>query len=106
MAPTYPGAPRVGGTSGDDALVDSLRGQLLIASPALDDPNFRRTVVLITEHTKEGAMGLVLNRPMEAEVAEAAPELAGLVDDDARIFGGGPVQPSAIVVLAEWDDTA
>ena len=50
---------------------DSLRGALLIASPALHDPNFRRTVVLIAEHGDEGAMGVVLNRPSEALAAEA-----------------------------------
>ena len=39
---------------------ESLRGKLLVASPALVDPNFARTVVLITEHNDEGAMGIVL----------------------------------------------
>jgi putative transcriptional regulator len=43
--------------------VETLQGHLLIASPGLFDPNFRRTVVLVTEHTDEGAAGLVLNRP-------------------------------------------
>ena len=43
--------------------MDSLEGQLIVASPALFDPNFRRTVVLIAAHTDDGAMGLVLNRP-------------------------------------------
>ena len=44
-------------------MADSLRGKLILASPTLTDPNFERTVVLIAEHTEEGAMGLVLNRP-------------------------------------------
>ena len=44
----------------------SLQGQLLVASPGLLDPNFRRTVVLITEHNEEGAAGLILNRPSDA----------------------------------------
>ena len=55
--------------------MDSLRGKLLLAAPVLKDPNFDRTVVLITEHTEDGAMGLVLNRPSEAPVAEAVPDL-------------------------------
>ena len=53
--------------------MDSLRGKLLLAGPVLKDPNFDRTVVLITEHTEEGAMGLVLNRPSEATVGDAVP---------------------------------
>ena len=52
--------------------MESLRGALLVAAPSLLDPNFQRTVVLVTEHTDEGAMGLVLNRPTETTVAEAA----------------------------------
>ena len=54
---------------------DSLRGRLLLASPALYDPNFRRTVVLVTEHTDDGAVALVLNRPSETSVEDAVPDL-------------------------------
>ncbi len=82
----------------------TLRGQLLVAAPDLADPNFRRTVVLITEHGPEGAMGLVLNRPTEAVVGEAAPELAALAGEDDLVHAGGPVQPRAVTVLAEFDD--
>jgi putative transcriptional regulator len=84
--------------------VDSLRGQLLIAGPTLADPNFARSVVLILEHSDEGAMGLVLNRPVEATVDEAAPELADVVDGEQLLFQGGPVQPSGVIVLAEFAD--
>jgi putative transcriptional regulator len=87
-----------------DSLPESLRGHLLIASPALLDPNFRRTVVLVTEHTDEGAMGLVLNRPSEVGVADAVPKLARVVDEGAPVYLGGPVQPEAVVALAELDD--
>jgi len=83
---------------------ESLRGQLLIASPALLDPNFRRTVVLIVAHDEDGAVGLILNRSTSTEVAEAVPELAQLVEDGALVSVGGPVQHEAVVVLAEWDD--
>ena len=48
----------------------SLKGQLLIASPTILDPNFRRTVILMTEHGDEGAMGLILNRAAETTVGE------------------------------------
>jgi putative transcriptional regulator len=84
--------------------VDSLKGQLLLASPALLDPNFRRAVVLIGEHGEEGAMGLVLNRPSEATVVEALPDFDPLVEDGAAIYVGGPVEPGAITMLAEFDD--
>jgi len=82
---------------------DSLRGKLLIASPALVDPNFARSVVLITEHNEEGAMGIVLNRPADAVASEVVPEIAGAVGDES-VFIGGPVQPEALVVLAEFAD--
>jgi putative transcriptional regulator len=84
--------------------LDSLRGQLLIAGATLPDPNFARTVVLVCEHSDEGALGLVLNRAGELLVAESAPELAELSGDEATIDEGGPVQPDALLVLAEFDD--
>jgi putative transcriptional regulator len=84
--------------------LESLRGHLLIASPALIDPNFRRTVVLVTEHTDDGAAGLVLNRPSLVGVAAAVPQLEELVDEDEQVWVGGPVQPEAVLVLGEFLD--
>ena len=84
--------------------VQSLKGHLLVASPELVDPNFRRTVVLVGEHADDGALGVVLNRTTGATVVEAMPELMELVDGDGAIHVGGPVQPSAIVVLAEFEE--
>jgi|SRR5215204_6433950 len=84
--------------------MESLRAQLLVASPQLVDPNFARTVVLITEHNEEGSMGIVLNRPATTTVTEAAPELEQLVLPGDDVFVGGPVQPSSVIVLAEWDN--
>jgi putative transcriptional regulator len=84
--------------------MESKRGQLLVAGPALQDPNFRRTVVLICEHSDDGALGLIINRSTSIEVTEAVPELAGLLGADARLWSGGPVQPQSIVLLAELDD--
>ena len=83
--------------------MESLRGQLLIASPTLVEPTFRRTVVLIGEHNEEGALGVVLNRPAAASVEEAAPPLAGLAREGERLFVGGPVQPQGAVVLAQFE---
>ena len=84
----------------------SLTGQLLVASPGLFDPNFRRTVVLVTEHNEDGAAGLVLNRPTDAEVSDIVPQLESLVDDGEPIFMGGPVQPNGVLVLGEFLDPA
>ncbi len=82
--------------------VDSLKGQLLVAGPRLVDPNFRRTVVLVGEHGEDGALGVVLNRASDSTVDEALPELAPLVRGADAVHVGGPVQPSAVVVLAEF----
>lgn len=84
--------------------VRSLRGQLLVAGPGLDDPNFRRTVLLVGEHGDEGAMGVVLNRRTSVTVAEAVPPLAELVGDGEHVHVGGPVQPRSVVVLADYVD--
>jgi putative transcriptional regulator len=84
--------------------VESLRGHLLIAGPRLLDPNFWRTVVLVGEHTEEGALGVVLNRSSETPVDEALPELALLAEEMGTVHVGGPVQPSAVVVLADFAD--
>ena len=84
--------------------MDSLRGQLLIAGPTLIDPNFWRTVVLVVDHSDEGAFGMVLNRASETSVGEAVPELETLVDPDEPLFIGGPVQPSSVITLARFSD--
>ncbi|HET7568904.1 MAG TPA: YqgE/AlgH family protein [Gaiellaceae bacterium] len=84
--------------------MESLQGQLLIASPSLLDPNFKRTVVLVTEHSEEGAAGLVLNRPSPVAVAEVVPALEPLVDDGEQVWVGGPVQTDAVLVLGEFAD--
>ena len=82
--------------------MESLRGHLLVAGPGLSDPNFWRTVVLVGEHSEEGALGVVLNRSSETSVEEAVPELAVLADGMGAVHVGGPVQPSAVVVLADF----
>ena len=84
--------------------MDSVRGKLILAGPMLKDPNFDRTVVLITEHNEDGAMGLVLNRPSEATVGDAVPDLTWVADAEDPIYVGGPVAPNGVIVLAEWTD--
>jgi putative transcriptional regulator len=83
--------------------VAPLGGSLLIAGPSLYDPNFRRAVVLIGHHDEDGAVGVVLNRITEHEVADAAPPLAPLVAPGDHLFVGGPVQPEAAVVVADFE---
>lgn len=84
--------------------MESLRGYLLIAGPNLWDPHFRRTVLLIGHHDDDGAVGVILNRTADVTVAEAVPSLASLVPNDEPLFLGGPVQPQAAVVVADFED--
>lgn len=84
--------------------MESLKGQLLISGPTLWDPNFRRTVLLIGHHDDEGAVGVILNRASATTVAEAVPPLGVLVSPDELLFLGGPVEPDAPVVIAEFVD--
>jgi putative transcriptional regulator len=87
-------------------MAKSLAGQLLLASPTLVDPNFSRTVVLIGVHAPEGAMGVVLNRPSGASVAEAVPSLQDSADALEPVFIGGPVQQSSIIFLGDYTDSS
>jgi putative transcriptional regulator len=87
----------------DDGAVEPLSGHLLIAGTSLLDPNFRRAVVLIGHHDDEGAVGVVLNRASEVEVAVAVPPLAGLVEPGDRLFIGGPVSSQSAVVVADFE---
>jgi putative transcriptional regulator len=81
---------------------DSLRGHLLIAAPSLFD-YFRRTVVLVIEHTSEGAIGVVLGRETETRVADAVPALADLPGADDVVYLGGPVAPESVVALGDFE---
>ena len=83
--------------------MDSVRGKLLVASPGLTD-FFRRTVVLVLEHSEDGAVGLVLNRPSETPVDDAVPDLPVVVDPGDVVHLGGPVGPDSVIVLGRFDD--
>lgn len=70
----------------------SIKGQLLIAAESLHDPNFARTVVLMFEHTEQGAGGVILNRPTDKTIKEVAPTLFHESSDwNKLIHLGGPV---------------
>jgi putative transcriptional regulator len=86
-------------------MADSLRGQLLVAAPSLFD-YFRRTVVLVIEHSADGAMGVVLNRSSDTRVADAVPQLAPLAGHEELVRIGGPVAPQSVVGLGEFGDPA
>lgn len=81
-------------------------GRLLVALPALDDPNFARSVVLVLEHDDEGALGLVLNRPTTTPIDEVLQGWSSLAAAPANLYGGGPVEPQAVVGLAVARDQA
>ena len=78
----------------------SLAGSLLLAHPALKDPNFRRTVVLMSAHNDEGAMGVVLNRPLKKTLGDLRGPLADGPLSDAPVFSGGPVQTDQLILVA------
>ena len=76
-----------------------------MATPDLEDPNFFRTVVLVLEHSADGALGVVLNRPATgATVLGTVPAWAALAEEPAVVFVGGPVQPDAAIGLARRGD--
>lgn len=83
----------------------SVRGRLLVATPTLLDPNFLRTVLLMLEHGEEGALGVVINRPSDSELAGPLPAWAPLAAEPAVLFLGGPVAPANVVGLARvWPE--
>jgi putative transcriptional regulator len=81
---------------------DSLAGSLLLAHPALRDPNFFRTVILMSEHNSDGAMGVVLNRPLGKRLGELNGDFALGPLAPVPIFQGGPVHPEQLL-LAAWE---
>ena len=72
-------------------------GMLLVASPALVDPNFYRTVVLLLEYDTDGAVGVVLDRPLDFEVADHLPAWGEYLAPPLRVFEGGPVQQETAI---------
>jgi putative transcriptional regulator len=80
---------------------DPKAGRLLVATPLLGDPNFRRSVVLLVEHElAEGTLGVVLNRPTEIPVGRVLEQWTDLATDPSVVFRGGPVQPDSALALA------
>jgi putative transcriptional regulator len=88
------------GVSDDPGAFDRFTGRLVVATPSLGDPNFDRTVVLILEHGDDGAVGVVLNRASDVDLAVPLPDWAVLANDPRKIFVGGPVAQGAVLGLA------
>jgi putative transcriptional regulator len=82
-----------------------LAGSLLLAHPGMRDPNFRRSVILMSVHNAEGAMGVVLNRPLGKRLGELSGDFALGPLAGIPLFCGGPVQPEQLV-LAAWQTRA
>ena len=85
----------------DEIAPDALAGRLLVATPMLGDPNFRRTVVLVVEHESEqGTLGVVLNRPTKVPVDQVLEPWTDLATSPSVVFSGGPVATNSALALA------
>ena len=75
-----------------------------MATPPLADPNFDRTVVYVLEHSDDGAVGVVLNRPMYEPIPDQLDPWARLLSEPATLYQGGPVDGSALIAIAQLTD--
>ena len=83
---------------------DFVGGRLIVATPRMLDPNFERTVVLVLDHDEDGALGIVLNRPLEVPLDDVLPGWGRVATNPPVIFGGGPVEPAAVIGLGRSRD--
>jgi putative transcriptional regulator len=90
-------------SSHDAPIPGSCKGRLLVATPPLADPNFDRTVVYMLEHSEEGAVGVVLNRPSDDIAPDALSRWQDWMTPPAVLFEGGPVELDALIALARLD---
>ncbi|CAA6676907.1 MULTISPECIES: YqgE/AlgH family protein [unclassified Lentimonas] len=80
-----------------------LAGSLLVAHPSLLDPQFKRTVVLLTAHSGEGSLGVIVNRPLHQTLGQYDSELAGSEFADVPLYVGGPVACDQMILVAwKW----
>jgi putative transcriptional regulator len=78
----------------------ALAGSLLLAHPSMRDPNFRHAVVLLSAHDEKGAMGVVMNRPLDKRLGQLNAEFALSPLADVPLFQGGPVQTEQLLLCA------
>jgi putative transcriptional regulator len=105
---TMPIRPEARAAPADRATFDGLAGQLLVAEPDLDDPNFDHTVVLMLHHDGEGALGLVINRPYGTAPNDELLRRLGVgagepVTGETVLYYGGPVQPDVGMLVHSAD---
>ena len=90
-----------------DEKFHSLAGEFLVATPSMEDPRFERSVILIARHNKEGAFGLIINRPAIerslSQLLQALGEKGSAVNGTVRLYAGGPVQPELGFVMHSPD---
>jgi len=79
----------------------NLAGSLLLAHPAMLDPNFRRTVILLSAHNEDGALGVVLNRPVGKTLGDFSSDYTDGLLSGVPVFTGGPVSDRQII-LSAW----
>jgi putative transcriptional regulator len=80
-------------------------GRFLVASRKLGDPNFHKTVILILRYGRDGASGLVINRPLKVKLSTVMPEIEELKQRKEKLFLGGPVEPDRIMLLVKSPKT-
>lgn len=85
---------------GRKEMKETLAGSLLLAHPVMQDPNFRRSVVLMSVHNNEGAMGVVLNRPTGQRLGQLNGDFAMGPLSSVPLFKGGPVHPEQLIIAA------
>jgi putative transcriptional regulator len=101
------GAPTAAQQAPEPDKSASLAGQFLVATPTMGDPRFDHTVILIARHNKEGAFGLIINRPAAerplSELLDALGDKGAAANGTVRLFAGGPVQPELGFVIHSPD---
>jgi putative transcriptional regulator len=90
--------------AGSARAADEANAILLVAKPELQDPNFARTVVLVTRHQGGGAVGVILNRPTSTRLSEVFPERKELAGRPDVLFSGGPVSRGTLVLVFRTAD--
>lgn len=88
--------------------METLRGHLLVATPAINDGPFWRSVVFMLDHDEDGALGVIVNRPLESgsDVDDALPQWADLLDAPVCFFDGGPVAEDVVLAVALVEDSS
>jgi putative transcriptional regulator len=79
--------------------MDTLRGRLLVATPLIGQGPFWRSVVYLLDQSEDGSLGVIVNRPLDARVADVLPSWANAVSEPMHLFDGGPVGSDAALAV-------